>query len=95
MGSIFAMDLAEQAKTKIQLEVAVRRHLLYNHYPPVPSSMAGPCMRAIEYANRGEFGKRVRLPEGILFKEKYHTAPVWDVIKAHHLEFFLEQDEGW
>lgn len=94
MGSIFAMDLAEQAKTKIQLENAVRTHLLYNHYPPIPSSMVGPCVRAIEYANQGEYDKKVRLPEGMTYKGK-RLAPVDAVIEAHHLEFFLEQDEDY
>lgn len=94
MGSTFAMDLAEGVKTKLQLENAVRTHLLYNHYPPLPSSMVGPCVRAIEYANRGEYDKKVRLPEGMFYKGK-RLAPVDAVIEAHHLEFFLDEDDEW
>lgn len=94
MGSTFAMDLAEGVKTKLQLENAVMNHLLYNHYPPIPSSMVGPCVRAIGYANRGEYDKKVRLPEGTSYKGK-RLAPVYAVIEAHHLEFFIDYEEEW
>ena len=94
MGSTFAIDLAESAVTKLQLENAVRTHLLYNHYPPIPSSMVAPCVRAIEYANRGEYDKKVLLPKGMTYKGK-RLAPIDAVIEAHHLEFFLDQDEDY
>ena len=94
MGSTFATDLAESAVTKIQLENAVMTHLLYNHYPPVPSSMVGPCVRAIKYANKGEWDKKVRMPEGITYKGK-KLAPIDAVIESHHLEFFLDEEEDW
>ncbi len=94
MGSTFATELAEGVQNKVDLENAVRVHLLYNHYPPVPVSMVGPCLRAIEYANRGEYDKKVRMPEGITYKGK-KLAPVDAVIEAHHLEFFIEPDEEW
>ena len=73
---------------------AVMTHLLYNHYPPVPSSMVGPCVRAIEYANKGEWDKKVRMPEGITYKGK-KLAPIDAVIESHHLEFFLDEEEDW
>lgn len=95
MGSTFAIELAEGVKTKLQLENAVRQHLRYNIYPPIPSSMIGPCVKAIEYANKGEWDKKVKLPEGIFYKGKYRLAPIDAVIESHHLEFFLDQEEDW
>ena len=92
MGSTFAMDLAENVKTEAQLVNAVKTHLLYNHYPSIPSSMVGPCVKAIEYANKGEWDKKVRMPEGITYKGK-KLAPIDAVIEAHHLEFFIDYDE--
>lgn len=94
MGSTFAIDLAENAKTKVQLENAVRTHLLYNHYPPIPASMVGPCVRAIEYANKGEWDKKVLLPKDMYYKGK-RLAPIDAVIETHHLEFFIDYEEEW
>lgn len=95
MGSTFAMDLAEGVKTKAQLENAVTVHLLHNFYPPLPSAMIGPCVRAIEYANRGEYDKKVLLPKGIYYKGKNRLAPIHAVIEAHRLEFFIDYEEEW
>ena len=94
MGSTFAMELAGEVKNKIGLEQAVKTHLLYNFYPPLPVAMVGPCVRAIEYANRGEYDKKVRMPEGTTYKGK-RLAPIDAVIEAHRLEFFINEEEEW
>jgi len=86
------MELAGEVKTKNDLKEMVKTHLLYNFYPPLPVAMVGPCVRAIEYANRGEYGKKVRMPEGTTYKGK-RLAPIEAVIDAHRLEFFI--DEEW
>lgn len=92
MGRMFASDLAENAKNKLQLRIAVETHLRYNHFPPVPFSMVDPCIRAIEYANRGEFDHHIRLPKYVTWRGK-KTAPVWDVVDAHHLDCFIDYIE--
>ena len=78
----------------LKTELAMIYHLRSNHYPPVPVSMVKPCLSAIEYANAGEWDKRIRLPNGITFKGK-KTALVRDMVEAHHLEAFLEPDEDY
>ena len=93
MGSTLAMELSDQvAMDSIKLDQALIWHLTGNHYPPVPTSMVEPCKKAIEFANDGEWNKRVKLPEGITWKG-FKTAPASAIIEAHHLEFFLEQED--
>jgi hypothetical protein len=90
MGSTVAMGWAESvARKEISLWNAVRYHLTGNFYPPLPASMTGACVRAIHYANKGLWDKRVRLPKGITYKGKYHTAPISEVVEQHRLEFFI------
>lgn len=91
MGRMGIESMLEVAK----VEQAMVWHLRSNHYPPIPMSMVHPCLRAVEYANAGEWNKRVRLPEGMTFKGKYKTAPVRDIVEAHHLEAFLTPDEDY
>lgn len=91
MGRMGIESMLEVAK----VEQAMVWHLRSNHYPPIPMSMVQPCLRAVKYANAGEWDKRVRLPEGLLFKGKYKTAPVRDIVEEHHLEAFLEPDEDY
>ena len=43
-------------------------HLQNNHYPPIPLNMVDTCLRAIEYANEGDFNTIITLPEGTLYK---------------------------
>jgi hypothetical protein len=70
------------------LDTTLVWHLQYNHYPPVPRSMVGPCKRAIAKANRGEWDAKVRLPQGVTYRGK-SLAPVSAVIEQHHLDGFL------
>lgn len=91
MGAVSMKDSVDMGWVK--LEQAMTWHLLSNHYPPLPSSMIPVCLKAVKNGNNGEWDKRVLLPEGILFKGKYKTAPTSDIIEAHHLESFLDCDE--
>lgn len=85
MGYASALGMAEVAGVT---EQTIGWHLSANHFPPVPSSMIGPCMRAIELANDGEWDHQVQLPEGIEYRGT-ETAPVHAIVEQHHLEAFL------
>jgi len=91
MGRMGLVSMLEVAKA----EEAMVWHLRSNHYPPVPMSMVNPCLRAVKYGNTGKWDKRVRLPEGVLYKGKYKTAPARDIIEAHYLDAFLEPEEDY
>lgn len=94
MGSTGALGMKESVDMEwVRLENALVWHLRSNHYPPVPTCMVEPCMKAIRYANKGKWDTKVRLPEGVLYKGKYKTAPVFSIIEAHHLESFLDSDD--
>ena len=94
MGSMTALGYKDMVdEGQMSLENALAIHLRSNHYPPIPTSMIRPCMRAIKKANRGEWDKRVRLPKGISHKIYGSFVPVHEVIREVHLETFLDLEE--
>lgn len=94
MGSMSAMEYASAVRDgNTSLDTALIWHLRSNHYPPLPLFMLGPCKRAIKYANHGHWDARVRLPKGCSWRGQ-HTAPASQIIEAHHLESFLDPQEG-
>lgn len=67
-------------------------HLLSNHYPPVPLSMLGPCITAINLAIDGEWNAIVRLPADMTYRGE-HVATVLVIVEAFHLMPFVENGE--
>jgi hypothetical protein len=63
-------------------------HLQENHQPSIPLSMVDTCIRAIEYANDGDFNTIIALPEGTLYKGA-NTASVETIVESHHLHHFI------
>ena len=89
MGSMHAMEYAGMEDRGF----AIRIHLQSNHYPPVPSSMVEPCIKAIDIANSGQsWGTMVELPEPIKWKG-VSQAPAYAIIEAHHLDAWLEGED--
>lgn len=72
------MGHASEAAERFDLEAALRWHLTYNHYPPVPDSMISPCRAAIEAASRGDWEREIALPSGVLYRDPV-LAPVWAI----------------
>jgi hypothetical protein len=72
----------------LKLENAVFYHLRYNHFPPLPTIMVKPCVKAIPYARREDWDHRIRLPKGITWDGK-KTISVADVFEYHDLDSFL------
>lgn len=95
MGSRTASDIAESTRMgMLKLDIALEYHLTCNHYPPIPRSMIQPCKRAIQYANRGEWDHRIKLPKGISYKGS-NLAPVGAMIETHHLDRFLDGQDDY
>lgn len=88
MGRTQAQEMAGM----MDLDALLQWHLQHNHYPPVPLSMIPVCKAAIEAANMEEWDKEVDLPEGATYQGRT-TAPAREIIDAHHLLDFLEDDE--
>ena len=85
MGYTTAQELAEI----LDLESAIAMHLRVNHYPPVPSSMVEPCIKAIDAYNDGyNLNELIELPEGISWRGET-SAPAHAIIEAHHLDAWL------
>ena len=69
----------------------VAYHLQNNHSPSIPLSMVDTCIRAIEYANEGDFSTIITLPEGTSYKGA-NTADVETIVESHHLHQFITSD---
>ena len=86
MGSMHAEEYASmKGKNK---DAGLLAHLQGNHYPPVPSSMLGPCKRAISAVNRGKHDAKIKLPEGVSWRGEKH-APASAIVEAHHLDAWI------
>ena len=55
MGSLQAAEMAEL----MQMEQAIAWHLSSNHYPPIPASMAKPCLDAIDAYWEDDIGREI------------------------------------
>ena len=88
MGSLQAMEYSE----RLSLEDGITLQLRSNHYPPVPVAMIQVCMKAVRFARRGKWTSNLTLPDGITFKNR-KTAPVSTIIRSHHLEAWLEEED--
>lgn len=94
MGRLQAQDMATLTDT----ETAIRWHLRSNHYPPVPESMVNTCLDAIQIALQSQWGDaelsdEIELPDGITWRGST-SAPAYAIIEAHHLDAFINYDEG-
>lgn len=93
MGSNFANELADsELFPELDLERQLEIHLQGNHYPPVPVSMVQPCIEAIDAYYDEDYNKLIDLPEPITWRG-HKTAPASDIIKAHHLEAWLPEND--
>jgi hypothetical protein len=88
MGYNTALDLSNE----LDLEVALGYHLQGNHYPPVPLSMVGPCIEAIDAFYDEDYNREIALPEGVLWRGQV-TAPASAIVDAHHLNAWLPEEE--
>ena len=80
-------------------EGAIEIHLRSNHYPPVPSSMVGPCLEAIDIVQRAQWGdaapnQPVTLPDGVTWQYS-NCAPASVIVEEFHLDQFIDwEGEG-
>jgi hypothetical protein len=95
MGATYTAGLIGSVEEGLlEREGAIAIHLRLNHYPPVPSSMVGPCLEAIEIAQRSQWGDAdasdpVTLPNGVTWRGE-DSAPAWSIVEGFHLDQFIE-----
>jgi hypothetical protein len=87
MGSLQATEMANMLSVKDGLAW----HLRSNHYPPVPLSMIGACIEAINAYNEDNSNMEIEMPEGVSYRGNT-TAPAWAIIESHHLQSWLAED---
>ena len=90
MGAAFATDLASMDGLSIQRQLEI--HLTSNFYPPVPASMAEPCMHAIQAYWEDDLDRLIILPDGVSWRGE-STAPAYAMINQHRLYPWTEESE--
>ena len=88
MGSMHAEEYASM-KDKT---MGIKAHLQSNLYPPVPLSMAGPALRAINAVNRGKHDSKIKLPDGITWRGQKH-APAHAIVEGHRLHAWINDQD--
>jgi hypothetical protein len=88
MGYTTTLGIAE---TELSFEDQVAMHLRVNHYPSVPLSMVQPCIDAILAHDEMDYQREIDL-NGNLWRG-LETAPASAIIDAHHLEYFIADEE--
>jgi hypothetical protein len=89
MGATFANELASMEG--LGMKAAIEIHLTSNFYPPVPSSMAEPCMNAIDAYWEDDTSRLIILPDGVFWRGET-TAPAYAIINHHKLYPWIEED---
>ena len=89
----------EEVAGMVDLDTALRWHLQYNHYPPVPGAMVKPCKDAIEIARHwnedDEMDELVDLPDGVQYKGRDDgKALATALIEDYHLADFLTTEDS-
>lgn len=86
MGSNFAHEMAsgELDFLGLSLEAQMEIHLRSNFYPPIPISMAKPCVEAIEAYWEDDYERLIELPSPIQWRGQ-DTAPASAIIDQHRL----------
>lgn len=74
-------------------EQALRWHLQYNHYPPLPSCIFKVAKQAIALANEDDWDARIDLKESGMSWRGKNWAPVSACIEEWHLDSFISRWE--
>ncbi len=76
-------DFARELRAKLPEELALRCHLIYNHFPRVSLEFLPIAQEALRLAREGDFATTLELPNGT-------RLPVAQIIADLHLEAFLD-----
>lgn len=90
MGKRTAVDLLENLK----FENAVKYHLTGNCYPPPPIAILPACLKAINYMKQEKFDNKVRLPDGMMMRNR-KTGRWVKWVTARRLSEWLHLDVFW
>lgn len=93
MGYQFAYDLGASVAghphlMRLKLEDAVRQHVFYNFYPPLPAAVIEPCVQAIEAYQDGEYDRIIETE----FEHRIHghQVPASAIVDACKLHGFVD-----
>jgi hypothetical protein len=88
MGSLQAAEMAEL----VPMEQAIAWHLSSNHYPPIPASMAKPCLDAIDAYWEDDIDREIQMPDGISYRGET-TVAAREIIISCNLDAWLDSGE--
>ena len=83
MGNLQAREMAELGADNIEQVLAW--HLQSNHFPPIPTTMVEPCLKAIDAYWEDDLDKLIPLPEGVGYRG-LTVAPARAIIINNHLD---------
>ena len=94
MSKLLAEELTDLG---LELSEQLHYHFTANCYPPVPTYMIQPAIKAIDIVQRAQWGdtesnQPVELPEGVLWKG-ITTAPAYAFVENFRLESFIEVED--
>jgi len=97
MGSMLAQEIAS-GELDVSFRDGILWHLKGNHYPPIPSVMADPCIEAIDAYYEDDLDRLIPLPKmedgfQIRWKDGNTEAPAWALIEHAHLQAWCSEDE--
>lgn len=94
MGNTGTIGMADAVADGLaNLQAAVSWQLQSNHYPPVPTTMVEPCIKAIMAVADDEGDTLIELPEGVSYRGNWN-APAYAIVEQHHLYPFVETVVG-
>ena len=93
MGYLQSLGFKHEVNDGLSLQIAIKWHLEYNHYPGLPAVLVPACIAAIEAANMGEWDNIVSMPDEVLFRGS-GSAQAFQIIESCHLDAFVDADEG-
>lgn len=91
MGYLSALAMTDE-ELGLTLEQQIGMHFASNCYPPVPGYMVQPAIEALDAYNEGDYNARIKLPEGVSFKN-LDTCSAYEMIDAHRLWAWVVESE--
>ena len=91
MGKLTALAMTDE-ELGLTLEQQIGMHFASNCYPPVPGIMVEPSIAALDAYNEGDRFARIKLPEGVFYKN-FDTCSAYELIDGHHLWAWVVESE--
>jgi hypothetical protein len=94
VNKIMGKMAIESMLEMMDVDGALRWHLQFNHYPPLPGCVFSLAKQAIKLAENGKWESRINLTKSGISWHGQHSVPVSECIEEWHLENFININEN-